>query len=90
MLRRACVCCHRCHRFDALARNHRSPQVVIAHRLLPIGMAQHRAAGARRRPQIRASLPHSTPSIPVPDLKDRPNHILRVFRYTTHVEFCTQ
>src|SRR6266480_5714637 len=37
-------CCHRCHRFDALAFNrHQQPQAVIMHRLLAIDMAKHGA-----------------------------------------------
>ena len=37
-------CCHRRHRFDALALNrHQQPQAIIMHRLLSIGMAQHHA-----------------------------------------------
>jgi len=38
-----CRCRYRRHRFDAFALNwHQQPQAVIMHRLLPIGMSQHR------------------------------------------------
>ena len=39
-----CGCRYRCHPFDALALDrHQQPQAVIMHRLLPIGVSQHRA-----------------------------------------------
>jgi hypothetical protein len=73
--------CHRRHRFDTLALNrHQQPQAVIAHRLLSIGMAKHRAErldiGRKSRftSFIRAAV-HSGPPI---RKKDRPKyHILR-------------
>jgi hypothetical protein len=52
------------HRFDALALNrHQQAQAAVMHRLLPIGMTQHRVP--RHRTQ---SAPHSPRLIPRPFL----------------------
>jgi hypothetical protein len=62
-------CCHRRHRFDALAVNrHQQPQAVIMHRLLSIGMAQHDAqrldiARKSRFTPLTRSAVHSGPPI---------------------------
>jgi hypothetical protein len=62
-------CCHRRHRFDALALNrHQQPQAVIAHRLLSIGVAEHPAerldiARKSRFTPLTRSAVHSGPPI---------------------------
>jgi len=62
-------CRHRRHRFDALALDrHQQPQAVIMHRLLPIGMAQHRTerldiAGKARFTLLARTPLHSGPPI---------------------------
>ena len=73
--------CHRRHRFDALALDrHQQSQAVIAHRLLPIGMAQDRAQcldiGRKSRfASLARTAVHSGPPI---RKKDRPKyHISR-------------